>query len=241
MKIHTNSIIGEIVADNYRTAEVFRSYGVDFCCKGNRTLIDLLTTADVDIKKLIIDLESTNALGNEPGQDFDLWHLDILADYIEKKHHKYVLSQIPMIEQYLNKLCTVHGKNNPELLEIQKIFTASTVDLVHHMEKEEKILFPQIRNMVSYVKRGIAYEPPIFSTVNNPIQMMMAEHSQEGDRYREIASLSNNYTPPPTACNTYIVTYAMLKEFEENLHTHIHLENNILFPGAIKYEASMSN
>ncbi len=241
MNINTNSVIGEIVAENFKTAEVFRSYGVDFCCKGNRSLTDLLQSGDIDLEKLIADLESTNLTASEAGQDFALWPLDTLADYIEKKHHKYVVTQIPIIEQHLNKLCKVHGNNNPELFVIQEIFFASTKDLLHHMMKEEKILFPHIRKMVENVKKGKTYEKPNFGTVKNPIQMMMAEHEQEGDRYREIASLSNNYTIPPSLCNTYMVTYAMLKDFEENLHEHIHLENNILFPGAIRYEESMNN
>ncbi len=241
MEINQNSIIGEIVAENFKAAEVFRSYGVDFCCKGNRSLHDLASTVDIDLENLIVELTNTTSKAIDPGKDFALWPLDTLAEYIEKKHHTYVKAQTPIITQYLNKLCQVHGKANPELYAIQEIFSASSEDLSNHMVKEEQVLFPHIIQMVANVKKGRAYETPHFGTVKNPIQIMMAEHEQEGDRYAEIASLSNNYTIPPSGCNTYMVTYAMLKEFEENLHEHIHLENNILFPGAVRYEESMNN
>jgi len=239
MNIDFQSVIGDIVAKNYKTAEVFRSYGVDFCCKGNRTLKDLSGSENIVMEKLIGDLERVISEGKDSNTDYDKWPLDLLADFIEKKYHRYIEEKIPVITEYLTKVCKLHGQGYNELYKIHEIFSSSSEDLLHHMMKEENILFPYIRKMVADERQGLCHKPPMFGSIKNPISMMMDEHTTEGDRYREIASLSNNYTPPSGTCNTFIVTYALIQEFEEELHKHIHLENNILFPNAIKYEESL--
>lgn len=239
MNIDINSVIGDIVSKNYKTAEVFRSYGVDFCCKGGRTLKDLNDSGKIEIERLLTDLEHTLSSETDPNMEYNKWPLDLLADYIEKKYHRYIEEKIPMITEYLLKVCKVHGNGYNELYKIYNLFVASSEDLLHHMMKEEKILFPYIRKMVGDERLGYSYKSPAFGSVRNPISMMMDEHSNEGDRFKEISILSNEYTPPANACNTFVVTYALLKEFEENLHHHIHLENNILFPKAIDFEESL--
>jgi regulator of cell morphogenesis and NO signaling len=241
MNINTHSVIGDIVANNYKTAEVFRSYGIDFCCKGNRSLMDLSASRKINLDRLIEDLNQNMGNSSSSAPDFQSWPLDQLADYIESKYHRYIEETIPILAEYLTKVCKVHGHGYPELHKIQEIFTESSSDLLYHMSKEEKILFPAIRNMISNLNHGLPFRPPMFGSVRNPIHVMMEEHTTEGGRYSEIAMLTNGFSPPPNACNTFIVTYAMLKEFEEKLHEHIHLENNILFPGAIKYEDNMTN
>lgn len=136
---------------------------------------------------------------------------------------------------YLNKVAAVHGDRHPELREVQDLFIGCAEDLTSHMQKEEQVLFPFIRKMAV----GDDIHAP-FGTVQNPINMMMHEHTNEGERFRKIAALTNDYTAPEDACNTYRVTYALLNEFEEDLHLHIHLENNILFPKAIATEAKIN-
>ncbi|MBK8628573.1 MAG: iron-sulfur cluster repair di-iron protein [Saprospiraceae bacterium] len=241
MNINNHSVIGDIVAQNFKTAEVFRSYGVDFCCKGNRALDDLAKSENLDISKLIMELESMSATNGNTSIDFKSWPLDLLADYIEKTYHRYIEEKTPIINEYLTKICKVHGHRHPELHAIHEIFLSSTSDLFSHMQKEEKILFPYIRQMVADDRNKVVYRAPGFGSIKNPINMMMEEHLTEGDRYREISTLSNIYTPPADACNTYLVTYGMLNEFELKLHEHIHLENNILFPSAIKFEEILAN
>lgn len=241
MKIDIHSVIGDIVAKNYKTAEVFRSYGVDFCCKGNRTINDLNGSKKIDIKKLINDLEKASLESNDSATDYNSWPLDLLADYIEKKYHRYIEEKTSVLKEYLTKVCKVHGHMYPELFQIDEIFNASSDDLHRHMQKEEIILFPYIRKMIEDDRKGLSYSTPPFGSIKNPISMMMDEHSTEGDRYQEISSLSSNYIPPANACNTYLVTFAMLQEFEHKLHEHIHLENNILFPGAIKFEEVLTH
>lgn len=236
MNFTKNNIVGKIVADDYRTATVFKSHKIDFCCQGNRTIETVCESAKIDAEQLIAELNKTNTDPKNAGIDFKSWENDLLADYIEKKHHRYVLARIPELKEYLNKIAKVHGERHPELLKIEQLFTASAHELLAHMQKEENILFPYIRSMANKEQS----EAPHFGTVQNPIGMMMHEHDTEGERFRQIAKLSSDYTPPADGCTTYKVAFAMLKEFEEDLHLHIHLENNILFPRAIEAEQKLA-
>ena len=140
---------------------------------------------------------------------------------------------------FLDKLCKVHGERHPELFEINKLFNETAQELSAHLKKEELILFPFIKKMANAKRKGSTIEAPAFGTVENPVHMMEHEHTAEGDRFARIAELTNHYTPPADACNTYRVTYAMLEEFENDLHTHIHIENNILFPKSIQLEKEL--
>ncbi|HLT34549.1 MAG TPA: iron-sulfur cluster repair di-iron protein [Aquaticitalea sp.] len=228
--------IGQYVADDFRTAAVFSSYGIDFCCKGERTIEEVCQKNNIDSDELLGKLMEIQISKTQQAIDYKSWPLDLLADYIEKKHHRYVEEKTPVLLQFLNKLCKVHGGRHPELLEITALFIASSRELAAHMKKEELILFPFIKKLVKTQLEGSTIPAPKFGTVENPIAMMKEEHENEGERFRKIAHLTDNYTPPSDACNTYKVTFAMLEEFEKDLHLHIHLENNLLFPEAIKLE-----
>lgn len=239
MNITKDTIIGELVAWDYRTASVFKNSKIDFCCNGNRTIEDICTQKQTDIGALIAALEAVTAPAKESGVDYRSWPLDLLADHIEKKHHRYVESKIREITPFLEKVVRVHSDRHPELLEVAQLFKASAAELATHMKKEEMILFPFIRKMAAAKNNGTAIQAP-FGTVQNPVRMMMHEHDGEGERFRKIAALTDNYTPPADACNTYKVTFSLIKEFEEDLHLHIHLENNILFPGSIAMEETFA-
>ena len=239
MNIQENNIIGELVAQDYRAASVFKKYGIDFCCQGNRTIEGACEKKNIDTKKVLEDLVAMMEAKSESTTDYQSWPLDLLADYIEKKHHRYVQEKTLEIQPYLDKICKVHGERHPELLEIKEEFNASAGELAAHMKKEEMILFPFIRKMTKAKLENTKVDAAHFGTVKNPIQMMMNEHTVEGNRFRKIEELSNNYTPPLDACNTYRVSFALLKEFEQDLHLHIHLENNILFPRAIEIEKEL--
>jgi len=233
---NTQKQIGEYVADDFRTAAVFSKYKIDFCCNGNRTIDEACEKKGIDSNTLVDELETVLNSKTDQSIDYKSWPLDLLAEYIEKKHHRYVEEKIPVLRQFLDKLCRVHGANHPELFKVNELFTASAGELTAHMKKEELILFPFVKRMVKAKIDNQAIQSPQFRTVENPIAMMMHEHNNEGERFREIAKLTNDYNPPVDACNTYKVTYAMLDEFEKDLHLHIHLENNILFPEAVKLE-----
>ncbi|WP_109851329.1 iron-sulfur cluster repair di-iron protein [Aquimarina sp. AU58] len=228
--------VGQFVAKDYRTATVFSKYGIDFCCRGDRTLEEVCNKNGIEVETLLENLNDVLTQKDDIVIDYQSWPLDLLADYIEKKHHRYVEEKIPILRQYLEKLCKVHGGRHPELLEIHTLFSEASGELAQHMKKEEIILFPFVRKMVKNLEQNHNVQPPHFGTVENPISMMMQEHDNEGVRFRKISGLSNNYTPPEDACNTYNVTFSMLEEFEKDLHLHIHLENNILFPKAIEME-----
>lgn len=233
--------IGELVAEDYRAAQVFKKNKIDFCCNGNRTINEAADAKKIDKNKLAADLLETLSANNNSEVDVNDWPLDLLADYVTKKHHRYIREKIPVLQQFLDKLARVHGERHPELIEIRELFYESAQDLEMHLQKEENILFPFIENMVAAKTSNTAYTRPHFGTVENPVNMMMHEHNNEGERFRKIAELSNDYTPPADGCNTYRVTFAMLQEFENDLHRHIHLENNILFPKAIQLEKLLSN
>ena len=232
--------IGQFVADDFRTAAVFSNYGIDFCCKGDRIIEEVCEKNGLEVNELLNELHAVVNSATDQSIDYKSWPLDLLADYIEKKHHRYVEEKIPVLLQFLNKLCSVHGGRHPELIKINEHFTASANELTSHMKKEELILFPFVKRMITAKQENTVIQSPQFDSVNSPIATMMQEHDNEGERFRKIAELSNNYTPPADGCNTYKVTYAMLEEFEQDLHLHIHLENNILFPGAIKLEQQLS-
>ncbi|HEX8014701.1 MAG TPA: iron-sulfur cluster repair di-iron protein [Flavobacterium sp.] len=232
--------IGEYVAKDFRTAALFSKYGIDFCCNGNRSIEEACQKKAVSPDVLLQEIEAVLSSKSDSGIDYNAWPIDLLADYIEKTHHRYVSEKTPVLLQFLDKLSRVHGANHPELLEINELFKGCAGELAQHMKKEELILFPFIKKMVHATISDILIEQPYFGTVENPIAVMMKEHDNEGVRFRKIAELTSNYTPPSDACNTYKVTFAMLEEFEQDLHKHIHLENNILFPKAVKLEKDFS-
>ena len=240
MKTLEKMTIGEYVAEDFRTAAIFSKHGIDFCCKGDRTLEDVCHKKDLELEVLENEIASILESKNDTGIDFKAWSTDLLIDYIEKTHHRYVEEKTPVILQFLDKLCKVHGERHPELFEINTLFKIGSGVLAQHMKKEELILFPFVKTMFKALEENAEIEQPQFGTVNNPIAMMMDEHENEGERFRRISELSNHYAPPEDACNTYKVTFSMLQEFEQDLHKHIHLENNILFPKAKTMEERFS-
>ena len=243
MKISKDDMVGAVVAENYQTAAVFERAGIDFCCNGNRSIEAACEEKKLDTNKLLSQLEECLAVSNNIASgisDYKTWPLDLLADYIEKKHHRYVTSQIPVISNLLAKIVQVHGQQHPELHGIQQLFHDGANELTAHMKKEEAILFPMIRKMVQANLAGNENVKNSFGTVQNPIRVMMHEHDTEGERFRKMRALGNEFVPPADACNTYKTAYASLEAFEKDLHLHIHLENNILFPGAIEMERAFA-
>lgn len=243
METLTERTIGQFVAANYKTAAVFKKHKIDFCCNGNRTISQACAQQKLDQETIERELQHVLLQSSEQDEtiNYKFWPLDLLVDYIEKKHHRYVRAQIPVLNQYLTKLCKVHGPNHPELFEVKELFDGCGEELTSHMQKEERVLFPAVRNLVDAQSHTEDLKQFPFKTAKNPIQMMMHEHDAEGSRFRRISELTNTYTPPADACGTYKVAFALLKEFEEDLHLHIHIENNIIFPKAIKLETELNN
>jgi regulator of cell morphogenesis and NO signaling len=233
--------LSQIVKKNYKAAAVFERYSLDFCCRGNRPVASACSDAGVDTDNVLSELE---LLGNESeirGFNPEEWNLDFLTDYIVNTHHQYILKMIPVISAHADKVATVHGKNHPETKDIARTFTAVYKDLKQHMQKEEQILFPFIKRLVLIKASSLKFEKPYFGTVENPIRMMEVEHQNAGDELYAIRELTNNYNPPADACNTYKILYQELKDFEEDLHRHVHLENNILFPKSTVLEKELAS
>ncbi|MEQ8927987.1 MAG: iron-sulfur cluster repair di-iron protein [Fulvivirga sp.] len=230
MKNLASTPIGQIVAENYQAAQVFTAHNMDFCCGGGITLAKACQKHNTDLNQIRHELESV--IMDKSHINFEHETPDQLINTIVNVHHHYIKTTVPTLQLYLDKLCRVHGERHPELWQIKDLFDEGATALLAHLQKEELVLFPFINAMVASKKDGFELSPPHFGHIENPIQMMEHEHSAEGERFRKINELTNNYECPADGCQTYKVTYAMLKEFEADLHKHIHLENNVLFPQA---------
>lgn len=227
-----NKTVGEIVAENFRTSTVLANYHIDFCCGGGATLEEACKEKGLQINEVMDELEQS--LRQRDARPYlELNPTDLIKEIVEV-HHDYVRSTIPAIQAFLSKLCQVHGERHPELFEVRDLFIQSSDALLQHMEKEEIILFPYVKAMEEARKNEFGLSKPHFGEIGNPISVMEDEHENEGARFKKLAELTNNYTCPPDGCQTYQIAFAMLKEFEQDLHKHIHLENNILFPKAKK-------
>ncbi|MAC96179.1 MAG: iron-sulfur cluster repair di-iron protein [Flavobacteriales bacterium] len=222
--------VSKIVAQNYKTAKVFSKYGIDFCCNGGIPLSEACEQNSVDVNQVVEEVKEE--LAKDAEVDYRKMKQSELVDLIVNKHHNYVEETIPILQAYLNKLCQVHGERHPELFEVKELFGQTAGALTMHMKKEELVLFPYIVKMEKALAAGEEFPMPNFGHIDNPISMMEDEHTEEGERLRKIASITDGYTCPPDGCQTYRVAYAVLDEFEKDLHKHIHLENNILFPRA---------
>lgn len=211
-KLTDEVLVSEVVTANYRTASVFTANGIDFCCGGGVSLARACAKRNLDVQLLIDELNQAVALPND--KDYRQLNNTELIDEIIKKHHDFVRQAVPVITSYLNKLCTVHGAGHPELYQIAALFAESVQALTAHMKREEQVLFPEILNG---------------SQATN-LDLYTTEHEMEGERFRQMAELTDGYTCPADGCQTYRVAFAMLSDFENDLHKHVHLENNILFP-----------
>lgn len=228
METNTQLTIGEIVANDFRAASLFKEAGIDFCCGGNKSLTTACRETGADAQKLaekIKELELTPVSGN---LNFKEWNLVFLSDYIVNTHHKFVLKSLPELMFYTQKIADVHGSQHPELLEVATLFAKINDELLQHLQNEEEVLFPAIKA----AETGLT--PEVKATIVSEITRMQGEHEFAGGAMDHINVLTNHYEIPGDACNTYRVALKLLEQFEDDLHIHVHLENNILYPKALK-------
>jgi regulator of cell morphogenesis and NO signaling len=237
--VSESTTVGEIVAADFRAASLFEQFGIDFCCGGRQTVADACRTAAVDPAVIERALEALSTDTADADGDVTRWPVDRLIDHIVETHHDYVRSALPTIGRYLTKLVQVHGRRHPELTRVAASFEHVAGDMLQHMDKEEAVLFPYIRTRASQ-PRGAAQLPSPFGTIENPIGAMEREHQQTADEMRLIRELTQDYVPPADGCTTYRVTLQELARFERDLHRHVHLENNVLFPRAVETERASS-
>jgi len=234
-----NKSVGEIVKLDFRAADIFSNYGIDFCCGGKISVAEACANAKTDDSIVIRALENLKSQSGSAVHNFNNWNIGFLTDYIIHTHHQYVSKAIPQILPLAQKVADVHGEHHPEVVVMNELFNDLTSELLSHMQKEEQILFPYIKKWVVDESAGKCSDPSCFGTVLGPISVMEQEHENAGVILKQLYHLSDGYTPPEDACNTFRVLYGKLKEFEDDLHRHIHLENNILFPKAIEMEQAL--
>jgi regulator of cell morphogenesis and NO signaling len=235
----TDPTIGELAAADYRKAQVFKRYGLDFCCGGKKTLAEACSRKNVPLTQVENELKILEQSPANPPFKFNDWEPDFLADFIEQNHHQYVKKSLQPIRELAAKVARVHGAQHPETVKVAGAFIEISEELESHMIKEEQILFPYIRNLVQQKKTGDASESSPFGSVRQPINLMEMEHESVGRNMDLIHQLTGAFSLPPDACSSYSLLYNWLREFEEDLHQHVHLENNILFPKAIELEKKL--
>lgn len=226
--------VGDIVGHDLRTAAVFARHGIDFCCGGRRSLDDACKARGVEPADVLRELEALER--TDGAEDMTAWPPDALVDYIVTRHHAYVKRQIPAITAMLQKLVAAHGERHPTIPRLASTFASLSSELTHHMDKEERILFPYICAMVRLRRGGTEPVVTPFGTVRNPIRMMEDDHQQAAAELWLLRVLSNGFTAPDQACVTWRACFNELAAFERDLHQHVHLENNVLFPAVTRLE-----
>lgn len=225
--IYSDKMLGDIVADDFRTAEVFKNAGIDFCCGGKKTLKQACEEKALNLEVIVQQIVEQQTLPISNAQNFKDWPLDFLCDYIVNFHHKYVFKTLPELVFYTRKIADVHGNNHPELQEAASLFGQINSELLQHLRNEEEILFPAIKQLL---KHG---NDEARNIVKSEITRMNGEHEFAGGAMDKINEITGGYQVPADGCNTYMVSFKLLKQFEDDLHIHVHLENNILFPKAL--------
>lgn len=233
---YTNLSPAQIVSRDIRSAAVFERFGLDFCCKGKDPLAEACEEARVSVEEVVGELARLGFLPTDETTPFNETKTLELIDRIVDIHHSYVRRSIPVIQAHIGRVAERHGERHPETIRIRDLFEVVAKELAHHLQKEEQILFPHIAKLYKAKYQNASKPQAPFGTVQNPIRMMEMEHEEAGEILKTIRSLSDDYTPPQGACNTYKASYAELKEFEEDLHKHIHLENHILHGIALSLE-----
>lgn len=223
--------VGQIVAEDYRASQVLRSYGLDFCCGGGRTLQKACNSKKIDLEEVVSKLKALEMADNTE-DNYNEWTLDFLVDYIVNNHHSFVRKMLPELSFYAEKVARVHGERDPELYDIlQKVRTLRS-EMMGHLQKEEEKLFPQVKEMVQHKKTG--------SVKAAIVEALEDEHDKAGELMATIEALTNGFKPPENACASYRVLYQNLEGFQKDLHKHVHLENNILFPKALQLESRLN-
>jgi regulator of cell morphogenesis and NO signaling len=228
MKEFTKTI-GQIVAEDYRTAKVFEDHGIDFCCGGKVALSTTCLEKGIDLAMLTGELEAVRNKPVEKSQNFTSFELPFLIDYIVNVHHNYIKENAGQIAKYAYTIAEVHGAHHPEVVEIAAIFDTLAADLAVHLKEEEDHFFPVIKRFDRDRKAGAIPADEDTLIIKNSLEKLIQDHEQAGEAIHTIRRLAKGYTIPEDVCNTFVITYQRLKEFEDDLHKHVHLENNILF------------
>ena len=225
--------VGQIVASDYRNAEVFKRYDIDFCCGGDIALTQACADKDADVNAVIRDLQQVSE-SESTSENYDQWNLDFLAEYIVNEHHGYAKQVIPQLNAFAEKVARVHGDRHPETKDIAEVWSEMSGNMITHMQREELQLFPYIKKLAQSGEQEEPVMPPTFDSASDLVAELEDDHDDTGESLAKLENLSGRFTPPQDACNTYRALYASLQEFAAKTTEHIHLENNILFPKAVR-------
>ncbi|HEV8131024.1 MAG TPA: iron-sulfur cluster repair di-iron protein [Acidobacteriota bacterium] len=241
MNINEKRTVSDLAIEICAAPGVFEKLGIDYCCGGQKTLKEACAGAGVTLEEVVSQLERAAPSSRETREadDWQKRRLSDLATYIVNKHHAFVRQELPRLERLLYEVRSAHLARHPELRDFQALLRDLALELTHHMRKEEEILFPYIALLESAADRTAVLPRPCFGTVRNPVQMMTQEHDNAGQALRRIRATTGDYAVPADGCATYRALLESLRAFEQDLHTHIHLENNILFPRACQLEDSV--
>jgi regulator of cell morphogenesis and NO signaling len=224
--------LATIALSNHEFIPVFEKYGLDFCCRGKKTLAEACSEKNLVADTVVKELEES-VRPDQGTMPFGQMNATELISYITIHHHFYVKNSVVTILSHANKVATKHGDRYPHMIEVARLFQEVVEDLLPHMDKEEKVLFPRIKSLAETMAKGENCGCDLLP-IDAPIQMMEAEHDHAGQLMYKIRELTNEYTAPEDACTTHRVCLDELRYFEQDLHQHVHLENNILFPMAKK-------
>src|SRR4030095_8480994 len=241
MNLEATMTVRELALKAPAATRVFEQVGIDCCCGGQRSLADACATAGVAVDEMMSSLEQvTTSPEKDVKSDFLTASLTQLIEHIIETHHAFTRTEIQRLRALIDKVYGVHGQNHPELETVRSLFATLASELEPHMMKEECMLFPFIMRMEAAVSSGRPVEIPPFRTVGNPVRMMMMEHEAAGILLKELRALTADYVTPADACISYQTLYQALDALEQDLHQHIHLENNILFPRAMEMEGDVN-
>ena len=239
MTVAIDKTVRELTVENPASARVFEKLGIDYCCGGNRSLREACRSANLNLGQVLDSLEKAEATPvTQKNRDWQHEPLASLIKHIQNTHHTYTREEIARLGPLFEKVCSAHGTNHAELFEAREIFRGLGQELNAHLMKEEMILFPYIRTMEAAHAGNERMARPPFGSVRNPVSMMEHEHDSAGNALRAMNKATNGYSAPADACFSYQTLYKALAAFEADLHQHIHLENNILFPRAIAIETA---
>ena len=242
MMLNTKTSVRELALGVPGATRIFEKLGIDYCCGGSVSLENACASAGIEPADVVRALGEADRPQSQ-AEDFNDWQsapLSALIDHILETHHVFTKGELTRLDALLAKVCEAHAERHPELLRLRGLFKSLAEDLVTHMMKEERVLFPYVVRMEEAEAKAEPMMAPPFMTVRNPVRMMSLEHDNAGDLLREMRSASANYTVPPDGCVSYQTLYQALRELEEDLHMHIFLENSILFRRAVEMEARTS-
>jgi regulator of cell morphogenesis and NO signaling len=231
--------LSEIAAQSPEAVRILEDRGIDYCCGGARSLAEACQEKGVDWTQVAQAIEAASARASVSHQDWTKATLATLIRHILTTHHQYLRDAFPRLSDRLARVQNAHVRDAAVLTPLGEVYGALREELEQHMWKEERILFPFVERMETAVNQGAPASRPPFGTFQNPIGVMQHEHEDAGRALTEIRRLTQDFTPPSHACDTYRALYTGLAELERDLHQHIHLENNILFPRALALEAGI--